>query len=228
MFNTLTSAARSLDKNKIKICLTIMLLAFANTSMANEAVAVDVQSEARVKDEVTCPAFLKHNLRKLNSSKSVDICEQYAGKTFLIVNTASHCGYTPQFKGLEALHKKYQKQGLVVLGFPSDDFFQEEDEEKDAADICFVNYGVTFDVFATSAVRGSDVNPVFAYLNEQTASPYWNFYKYLVSADGSRIQRFSSKVEPQSAELTSAIEKQLAKSSGAVNVEEKSTVKGAE
>ncbi|WP_068546007.1 glutathione peroxidase [Thalassotalea crassostreae] len=196
--------------------------------MANEAVAVDVQSEARVKDEVTCPAFLKHNLRKLNSSKSVDICEQYAGKTFLIVNTASHCGYTPQFKGLEALHKKYQKQGLVVLGFPSDDFFQEEDEEKDAADICFVNYGVTFDVFATSAVRGSDVNPVFAYLNEQTASPYWNFYKYLVSADGSRIQRFSSKVEPQSAELTSAIEKQLAKSSGAVNVEEKSTVKGAE
>lgn len=179
-----------------------LLMPFANAEQADAN--VDTLTAA-----ATCPEFLQHTVRKLNSSKSIDICAEYAGKTFLIVNTASNCGYTPQFKALEAVHQKYKEQGLVVLGFPSDNFFQEEDEEKDTAKVCFVNYGVTFDMFNTVEVRGGDAHPIFAHLGDQTASPYWNFYKYLVSSDGKVIQRFSSKVEPQSDELIKAIEAQL-------------------
>ncbi|KGK00566.1 hypothetical protein ND16A_3326 [Thalassotalea sp. ND16A] len=160
-------------------------------------------------DAEQCPDFLQHTVRKLNSKQSLDLCKEFAGKTFLIVNTASNCGFTPQFKALEALYQEYKDHGLVVLGFPSDNFFQEEDEEQDTAKVCFVNYGVTFPMFATIEVRGSDAHPIFAHLGEQTASPYWNFYKYLVSADGKTIQRFNSRTKPQSEQLTKAIEQQL-------------------
>ncbi|GAA59576.1 glutathione peroxidase [Pseudoalteromonas sp. BSi20652] len=115
----------------------------------------------------------------------------------------------PQFKGLEALHQQYKDQGLVILGFPSDDFFQEEDNEKETAKVCFINYGVTFPMFATSKVRGSEANPIFKYLNEQTSSPNWNFYKYLVSADRETVLRFNSKVLPNSEQLVAAIETAL-------------------
>ncbi|MEC8351241.1 MAG: glutathione peroxidase, partial [Pseudomonadota bacterium] len=124
-------------------------------------------------------------------------------------NTASNCGFTGQFEGLEAIHKEYKDQDLVVLGFPSDDFFQEEDDEKDTAKVCFINYGVTFNMLATSAVRGSDANPIFKHLNEATSSPNWNFYKYLVSADRKTVQRFNSKTKPQSQTLRDAIEAEL-------------------
>ncbi|WOH39353.1 glutathione peroxidase [Thalassotalea fonticola] len=156
-----------------------------------------------------CPEFLNHTIRKLNSKQTIDICQQFQGKTLLIVNTASNCGFTPQFKALEALYQDYKEQGLVILGFPSDNFFQEEDLEKDTAKVCFVNYGVTFPMFNTIEVRGSDAHPIFAHLGEKTASPYWNFYKYLVSSDGKSIQRFNSKTEPQSERLIKAIEAQL-------------------
>ncbi|QSX38184.1 glutathione peroxidase [Shewanella sedimentimangrovi] len=158
-----------------------------------------------------CPDFLNQELRKLHSEQTVDLCQLTAGKPVLIVNTASHCGFTPQFKGLEALHQKYKDQGLVVLGFPSDDFFQEEDREQDTAKICFINYGVTFNMFATSAVWGSDVNPVFKYLGEKAGSPKWNFFKYLVSGDGSVVTRFNSRVTPEDPALVSAIEAALVK-----------------
>ena len=96
-----------------------------------------------------------------------------------------------------------------MLGFPSDDFFEEEDDEKDTAKVCFINYGVTFNMLATSAVRGSDANPIFKHLNEATSSPNWNFYKYLVSADRKTVQRFNSKTKPQSQTLRDAIEAEL-------------------
>ncbi|NMH64691.1 glutathione peroxidase [Shewanella salipaludis] len=154
----------------------------------------------------TCPAYLEHQMRKLHSKETVDLCELTQGKPVLIVNTASHCGFTPQFKALEALHEQYRDKGLVVIGFPSDDFFQEENEEAKTAKICYINYGVTFTMLATSAVRGSDVNPVFDYLGDKAGSPKWNFFKYLVSADGEQVQRFNSRVKPDSAELKQAIE----------------------
>lgn len=163
--------------------------------------SVEVQAE-------TCDDFTNVSMRKLHSEESVNFCE-FKDKPLLIVNTASNCGFTDQFKDLEALHKKYKDQGLVVIGFPSDDFFQEENDEADTAEVCFVNYGVTFTMLATTAVRGDDANPIFKHLNAQTSSPNWNFYKYLVSADRKTVQRFNSRTKPLSANLTQAIENSL-------------------
>jgi glutathione peroxidase len=154
----------------------------------------------------TCPAFLNHEFRKLHSAENVNLCAIAAGKPLLIVNTASHCGYTPQFKQLEALHRKYQPRGLVVIGFASDDFNQEAKDEAEAADICYVNYGVTFTMLSPSPVTGKNANPVFRELNRVSEQPSWNFNKYVVSADGRSVRHFDSEVTPSSATLTQAVE----------------------
>jgi glutathione peroxidase len=156
-----------------------------------------------------CPAFLDHDFKKLHSSQSVNLCEEFAGRPLLIVNTASHCGYTPQFKGLEALHRQYASRGLVVIGFPSDAFNQEAKSEAKTADVCYVNYGVTFTMLAPSPVTGTKGNPVFRELNRRAGEPSWNFNKYLVSADGKSVQRFDSDVTPDSPQLTRAVEQLL-------------------
>ncbi|MGX9460172.1 glutathione peroxidase [Shewanella sp. A14] len=156
-----------------------------------------------------CPDYLNVEARKLHSKDNVNLCELTQGKAVLIVNTASHCGFTPQFEALEALHKQYADKGLVVIGFPSDDFFQEEKDEAKTADVCFINYGVTFTMVATSPVRGRDANSVFKYLGDKSAAPKWNFYKYLVSGDGQTVQQFNSRVKPDSQELKNAIESVL-------------------
>lgn len=155
-----------------------------------------------------CNDFTNQDVRKLRSKESINLC-QFKDKPLLIVNTASNCGFTPQFEQLEALHKEYKEQGLVVLGFPSDSFFQEENDEKDTAEMCFINYGVTFNMMATSDVKGSDANPLFKHLADKTRSPSWNFNKYLVSKDRQTITHFGSRVKPQSDELKQAIEKAL-------------------
>ena len=164
-----------------------------------------------VRAENACPSYLDASFNKLHSSEKVNLCELTKGKPVLIVNTASNCGYTPHFKKLEAIHKKYEKEGLVVIGFPSNDFFQEEADEAKTADVCFINYGVTFTMLATSAVSGSDVNSVFKYLNEKSSSPKWNFYKYLIDGEGNQVNNFSPRVAPDDAEFTQAIETLLAK-----------------
>jgi glutathione peroxidase len=156
-----------------------------------------------------CPAFLDHDLKKLRSSQGVNLCKEYAGRPLLIVNTASHCGFTPQFKGLEALHQKYKTRGLAVVGFPSDDFKQEAKDEAETADVCYVNYGVTFTMLSPSVVTGRAANPVFQELGHRSGAPSWNFNKYLVSADGKVVQRFDSRVRPDSIELQQAIERLL-------------------
>lgn len=153
-----------------------------------------------------CPAWLDGDQRLLRSEESVNLCEQYAGRPMLIVNTASYCGYTKQFSGLEALYQDYKDQGLVVLGFPSDDFLQEADEEETTAEVCYVNYGVTFPMFAPVKVRGKNAHPLFAALAEQGGgAPKWNFSKYLVDRDGKVVQRFSSRVTPESDTLRDAV-----------------------
>ncbi len=157
----------------------------------------------------TCPSYLNLEMRRLHSQDKVNLCELTQGKPVLIVNTASNCGFTPQFKALETLHKQYKDKGLVVIGFPSDDFFQEENDEKDTAKVCYLNYGVTFTMLATSPVRGADANSVFKYLGDKAGSPKWNFYKYLVSGDGNTVVQFNAKVKPDSAELKQAIESVL-------------------
>lgn len=153
-----------------------------------------------------CPAWMNHSFRLLHSPDSKNLCTSYAGKPMLLVNTASHCGFTPQFDGLEALYKRYKDKGLVVAGFLSNDFHQEEAAEEGAAKVCYVNYGVTFDMFAPSHVRGADANPVFAELGKAQGAPKWNFYKYLIDRNGKIVAKFASTTAPDDAKLVAAIE----------------------
>lgn len=168
-----------------------------------------LEPKSAVADTALCPDYLQLEMRRLHSQEKVNLCDLTQGRPVLIVNTASHCGFTPQFKALEALNQQYKDKGLVILGFPSDDFFQEEDDEKDTAKVCYINYGVSFTMLATSEVRGAGVNPVFKYLADKAGSPKWNFYKYLVSGDGQSVQQFNSRVKPDSQELKKAIESVL-------------------
>lgn len=156
-----------------------------------------------------CPDWLDVDVRKLRSDEMVNLCELKRDKVLLIVNTASECGFTPQFKGLEALYQKYGDQGLEIVGFPSDSFRQEHDSEEKTAEICYVNYGVTFPVMSTSPVKGETANPVFAHLGETLGAPKWNFYKYLIGRDGQPVAVFDSRTKPESEALVSRLEESL-------------------
>ena len=153
-----------------------------------------------------CAPWLDHKLNKLHSSQIIDLCAQTAGKPVLLINTASYCGYTYQFTGLEALYERYKDRGLVVVGFPSDDFNQEDDDAAKTADICYINHGGTLAMTDVINVKGSDAHPVFQHLANETKRPNWNFNKYLVDKDGNVIELFRSGVEPDSRKLQAAIE----------------------
>ena len=156
-----------------------------------------------------CPATLNHTLLRLQDEKPQSLC-QYAGKVILAVNTASYCGFTRQYKGLEAVYAKYQAEGLVVLGFPSNDFAQEKGSNQEIADFCENTFGVKFPMFAASSVKGERANPFFKHLIAQGATPpRWNFYKYLIGRDGRLIDSYNSMTEPDGRTLTQAIEKGL-------------------
>lgn len=157
-----------------------------------------------------CPAFMDHEFRKLHSRDTVNLCDEVTGRPVLVVNTASHCGFTGQFEGLEALHQAYKDRGLVVVGFASNDFRQEAASEEKAAEICFVNFGVTFTMIAPSAVTGGDANPVFQAINQQSQPPRWNFTKYLLDADGRVVETFGSRVAPDDPAMREVIERVLA------------------
>jgi len=158
----------------------------------------------------TCPSLLKFVKRKLNSQETVNLCETYQGKTLLFVNTASYCGFTPQFEGLEALYAKYKDQGLVVLGFPSHDFKQEDEDEAKAAELCELTYGVKFPMFEPMAVRGDDADPLYQMLARKSGTtPKWNFYKYLVDKNGEVQESYSSLTKPTDEDFIQDIEKAL-------------------
>jgi len=164
---------------------------------------------ASVSAGAACPDYLNHSMRKLHSKDDVNFCEAFGNKPLLIVNTASHCGYTPQFKGLEALYQKYKDRGLAIVGFASDDFRQEAQDEASAAQVCYVNFGVTFTMVAPSHVKGAEANPVFQALNSQSQAPGWNFNKYLVDANGKVVGHFGSSTQPDSEALEKALERLL-------------------
>jgi glutathione peroxidase len=160
--------------------------------------------------EAACPALLSHTFNSLVGDKPVDLC-QYTGKTILVVNTASQCGYTPQYAGLEQLYRKYRARGLVVLGFPANDFGrQEPGTNVEVARFCEENYGVTFPMFEKAAGdRPLKVNPLYAGLISATGrAPQWNFHKYLIDRLG-RVRSFESAVEPRNPELIRAVEAAL-------------------
>ncbi|MDB5931083.1 MAG: glutathione peroxidase [Polaromonas sp.] len=158
-----------------------------------------------------CPALLQQNVLRLQDEKPQSLC-QYTGKVVVVVNTASFCGFTPQYKGLEALHARYQSRGLVVLGFPSNDFSQESGSNKDIAAFCENTFGVKFPMFTKTSVSGKDASPLFRQLAEQTGTtPRWNFYKYIIGRDGKATAAFNSMAAPESAKFVAEIEKQLAR-----------------
>lgn len=140
---------------------------------------------------------------------------QYKGKTILIVNVASKCGYTPQYEGLQALYEKYNSDDFVILGFPANNFKgQEPGSDEDIKQFCTLEYGVEFPMFSKVSVKGSDQHELFTYLTsldnpDFTGDINWNFEKFLISKEGKLLRRFRSNVKPQSKEIVSAIEKEL-------------------
>jgi glutathione peroxidase len=166
---------------------------------------------AAAKPAASCPAVLHHTFKRLQDDAPQDLC-QYAGKVVLVVNTASYCGFTKQYKGLEELYAKYAPQGLVVLGFPSNDFGkQEPGNSKEIADFCFNTYGVKFPMFAKSDVIGPETNPLHTELAKITGqAPKWNFTKYLIDRQGNKIEYFPSKIAPEDKEFVARIEQALA------------------
>ncbi len=190
---------------------TLATLACALVVPLARAQAVAPAPAAQTTAPVACPALLQQSFPRLQDEKSQSLC-QYAGKVLLVVNTASYCGFTPQYEGLEALHAKYAAQGLVVLGFPSNDFGQQEPgDAKQIADFCFNTYGVKFPMFSKTVVKGKDANPLFAALTKATGKePGWNFYKYLIDRQGKPVAGYDSLVSPTSNTLVASIEKALA------------------
>ncbi|MFM7533024.1 MAG: glutathione peroxidase [Rubrivivax sp.] len=188
----------------MSLLLAIQLASQAHANPAAPAARPGGQSAPQ------CPALLRHTFPRLQDEKPQALC-QYAGKVLLVVNTASYCGFTPQYQGLEALHAKYAASGLVVLGFPSNDFNQETGSAQQIADLCFNTYGVKFQMFAETSVKGGEAHPFYRALARQAdRAPRWNFHKYLVDRQGKVVDNFSSVTGPMDAKLVGAVEKALA------------------
>lgn len=157
----------------------------------------------------SCTGLFQHQFTRLQDDTPQNLC-QYSGKVALIVNTASYCGFTGQYEGLEKLYAKYRERGLVVMGFPSNDFEQEPGNGKQIADLCFNTYGVKFPMFSKSHVKGNQANPLYqALARESGTAPRWNFHKYLVGRDGRVIANYPSRVTPEDPSLARAIEQAL-------------------
>lgn len=165
----------------------------AKGAVAEEDVkAADAVNPEGVVYPADCPAVFHHTMKQLHSSKMLNLCEVTAGNPVVLVNTASHCGFTDQFGDLQKLHDKYKDRGLVVLGVSSDSFNQEAKDEAEAADVCFKNFGVTFTMLATVPVKGEDAHPLFKEIARQDQYPRWNFYKFLINRQGEVVSSNSS------------------------------------
>ena len=184
--------------------LTLAVVSVPTLVSAQAAAPAAAQSPA-------CPAILQHNFRRLQDDAPQNLC-QHAGKVVLVVNTASFCGFTGQYEGLERLYSRFGAQGLVVLGFPANDFGQQEPgSSKEIADFCFNTYAVKFPMFAKSTVVGRQANPLFLALAKATGTaPAWNFHKYLIDRRGRVLASHASAVAPESPLMVAQIQKALA------------------
>jgi len=156
-------------------------------------------------------ALLDHEFRRLAVREEVNLCDAYGGQVILVVNTASKCGNTPQYDGLEDLYSEYGDQGLVVLGFPSNDFMgQEPGTEEQIEEFCRLTYGVKFPMFEKTTVKGDDANAFYVALAESSGTyPTWNFHKYLVGRDGKLIAEYSPRTQPDDPRLVGDIQRAL-------------------
>jgi glutathione peroxidase len=187
-----------------QLILLFGLLATLGTSTAVPAV------ESSAAPDVACPALLQHTFNRLQTGKPQTLC-QFQGKVLLVVNTASYCGYTHQYEGLEAMYRKYKDRGLVIVGFPSNDFSQEPGTNKEVAEFCRTTYGVDFPQFEKSSVAHLSANPLYVDLARLTGrKPQWNFYKFVVDRMGKPVATFPSATAPDNPELTALIERLLA------------------
>jgi glutathione peroxidase len=190
--------------------ISVLIVAIIAISLAEfvRTRAADVK-----KEDKPVPAALNFTMKSL-SGEDVSLT-QYQGKVILMVNTASKCGYPPQYEGLEAIYNRYKDKGFVILGFPANNFAQQEPgTDKDIAEFCKANYGVSFPMFSKISVLNPDKAPLYKYLTT-TAKPAgevkWNFEKFLIGRDGQIVARYISAIEPQSDAITQAIEKELNK-----------------
>jgi glutathione peroxidase len=186
------------------LLLLIGLLAAAGVATATRA------AEPSAAPDAACPALLQHTFNRLQTGQPQTLC-QFQGKVLLVVNTASYCGYTHQYEGLEAMYRKYKDRGLVVVGFPSNDFSQEPGSNKEVAEFCRTTYGVDFPQFEKSSVAHLSANPLYADLAKLTGrKPQWNFYKFVVDRSGKPVASFPSATAPDNPDLTALIERLLA------------------
>ena len=185
------------------------MLARLTCALVSAALASCIAVSPSIAAESPCPAILDHKFANL-MDEPVSLC-QFRGKVLLIVNTASECGYTPQYDGLEKLYRRYRDKGFAILAFPANDFGgQEPGSNKEIAQFCRLNYGITFPVFAKTAVVGANANPLFRELAAKTKKPpQWNFHKYLLDKAGQPVAAFESAVEPEDRRITAEIEKLL-------------------
>jgi glutathione peroxidase len=186
-----------------------MAAGLVHTAQAQSPAAPAAASTAA--PAAACSPLMHQRFPRLQDEVPQDLC-QYAGKVALVVNTASYCGFTTQYEGLEALYAKYQGKGLVVLGFPSNDFGkQEPGSSKEIADFCYNTYGVKFPMFSKTSVKGPQANSLHAALIKATGkAPEWNFHKYLIDRNGQVVRSYPSQVTPDDKALVADIEKALA------------------
>lgn len=166
-------------------------------------------TSAQKESQPPCSPLLNHTLTDIDQ-KPQNLC-QYQGKVILAVNTASQCGYTPQYKDLQAAYQKYKDQGLVVLGFPANQFGkQEPGKDKEIKSFCEDNYKVNFPLFSKTTVLGKSANPFYkGLISETKKEPLWNFHKFLIDRSGTKVLSFESGVKPQDKPLKMAIERYL-------------------
>lgn len=192
-----------LNTARVPLSLAAWLLAALPLSAAAQATPAPMPGAA------ACPALLQHTVPRLQDEKPQPLC-QYAGRVLLVVNTASFCGFTPQYQGLEALHNRYKDRGLVVLGFPSNDFSQEKGSNQQIAEFCESTFGVKFPMFVKTTVTGAAAHPLYRQLAAQAGqAPAWNFHKYLVGRDGKVAASYPSATGPDSPALVRELEKLL-------------------
>ena len=186
----------------------------AGTVLALGALLVMGSTFSSSRSEKKSRSVLDFTMKNIDG-KEVPL-SRYRGKVILIVNVASKCGYTPQYKGLEELYNKFKDKGFVILGFPANNFGQQEPgTDSEIKNFCESNYGVTFDMFSKISVKGEDEHPLYTFLTSEKTDPKfagdvkWNFQKYLVNRKGLIVAKFLSAVDPMAPEVTSAIEEAL-------------------
>ena len=192
--------------------LTLGTLAWTPTASAQTRPAAPATAAPAPADN--CPALLQHRFDRLQDEKPQSLC-QYAGRVTLVVNTASFCGFTQQYGALEALYSRYKDRGLVVLGFPTNDFGrQEPGSNASIAAFCESTFGVQFPMFAKTTVVGSGTNPLYQQLAQRTGErPQWNFHKYLIDRSGRVVRSYASSVDPKDPSLVKDIERMLSEKS---------------